>query len=90
MTEDKAAYGRLSPLLVKPEDHTLRHEGMGNYVCSCGIPTPGWPCPVLMASLLNDVANSGVEWGPDPRMSYVVVQVDSNTWDVLSRWRTDG
>jgi hypothetical protein len=76
-----ASLGTLSPLHIKPEDHTLTHEGMGNYVCSCGIPTPGWPCPVL--------ANSGVEWGPDPRMSYVTVQIDSNTWDVLSRWRAD-
>lgn len=39
--------------------------------------------------LLRDVANSAPEF-EDPRMGYVVVQIDRPTWEDLAPYRTGG
>jgi hypothetical protein len=39
--------------------------------------------------LLRDVANSAPEF-EDPRMGYVVVQIDRPTWEELAPYRTGG
>jgi hypothetical protein len=38
---------------------------------------------------LRDVANSAPEF-EDPRMGYVVVQIDRPTWEELAPYRTGG
>lgn len=42
-----------------------------------------------VVDLLSDVATSGVEFD-DPRIGYVTVQIDRETWEALAPYRPEG
>jgi len=41
-----------------------------------------------LRGLLREVANSGVEHN-DPRLGWVSVQIDRNTWNAMNPWREE-